>query len=93
MSFESTWVEHVLSQKPAAGRKWRADFSDEQRKEFDARGAHLRRYCYSIAIDPLARGLHVEWHRHAWVLTRRMRQGDQDREFTELDQVLLKPRA
>jgi L-iditol 2-dehydrogenase len=57
MSFDSTWVEHVLSQKPAVGRKWRADFSDEQRKEFDARGAHLRRYCYSIAIDPLARGL------------------------------------
>ncbi|CAD6553635.1 Erythritol/L-threitol dehydrogenase [Paraburkholderia kirstenboschensis] len=27
------------------------------RKELDVRGAHLGRYCYPIAIDPLARGL------------------------------------
>ncbi len=27
------------------------------RKEFDARGAHLGRYCCPITIDPIARGL------------------------------------
>ncbi|WP_201703283.1 DUF1524 domain-containing protein [Paraburkholderia kirstenboschensis] len=27
----------MLPQKPAAGRKWRADFSDEQRKELTNR--------------------------------------------------------
>ncbi|WOD15663.1 GmrSD restriction endonuclease domain-containing protein [Paraburkholderia kirstenboschensis] len=33
MPFGSPSVEHVLPQKPAASRKWRADFSDEQCKE------------------------------------------------------------
>lgn len=41
MAFESLSVEHVLPQKPAAGSKWRADFSDEQRKELTNRIGNL----------------------------------------------------
>lgn len=41
MAFESLPVEHVLPQKPAAGSKWRADFSDEQRKELTNRIGNL----------------------------------------------------
>jgi hypothetical protein len=41
MAFESLSVEHVLPQKPAAGSKWREDFSDEQRKELTNRIGNL----------------------------------------------------
>jgi len=41
MAFESLSVEHVLPQKPAAESQWRADFSDEQRKELTNRIGNL----------------------------------------------------
>lgn len=41
MAFESLSVEHVLPQKPAAGSQWRADFSEEQRKELTNRIGNL----------------------------------------------------
>ncbi|HKR42877.1 MAG TPA: DUF262 domain-containing protein [Paraburkholderia sp.] len=41
MAFESLSVEHVLPQKPATDSQWRADFSDEQRKDLTNRIGNL----------------------------------------------------
>ncbi|MBY4766728.1 DUF262 domain-containing protein [Burkholderia ambifaria] len=41
MAFESLSVEHVLPQKPSTDSQWRADFSDEQRKDLTNRIGNL----------------------------------------------------